>query len=121
MTSNPYHAQIIVEPMLGAVTFRHARRQPDWVIAGPETGPSTRPCKAEWIDALRAGQEAAGKIDAKKSLHLRTSGVIMCGDRWGANPLNRQAMHGTRALASRLLAGPIRRRQCAGFLFGERP
>jgi protein gp37 len=42
-----------VEPMLGPVSFRFAFK-PDWVIAGPETGPKARPCEASWIDALAA-------------------------------------------------------------------
>ena len=42
-----------VEPMLGPVSFP-TDNQPDWVIAGPETGPGARPCKDEWIDQLAA-------------------------------------------------------------------
>ena len=44
---------VSVEPMLGPVSFRFAFK-PDWVIAGPETGPKARPCDASWIDALAA-------------------------------------------------------------------
>ena len=44
---------VSVEPMLGPVTFQFAFK-PDWVIAGPETGPKARPCEASWIDALAA-------------------------------------------------------------------
>jgi len=40
---------VSVEPMLGPVTFSLF---PDWVIAGPETGPKARPCDPEWIEAL---------------------------------------------------------------------
>jgi protein gp37 len=45
---------VSVEPMLGPVTFSAWRGhcEPDWVIAGPETGPKARPCKADWIEAL---------------------------------------------------------------------
>lgn len=44
---------VSVEPMLEPVTLRsHVR--PDWVIAGPETGPGARECKPEWIETLAA-------------------------------------------------------------------
>ena len=47
---------VSVEPMLGPVTFSdfcdYAR--PNWVIAGPETGPKRRPCNPAWIDDLAA-------------------------------------------------------------------
>ena len=43
---------VSVEPMLGPVTFKAALRQPEWVIAGPETGRGARSCDGEWIDAL---------------------------------------------------------------------
>ena len=43
-----------VEPMLGPVTFRYWMAKPQWVIAGPETGPGARPCRDEWIDQLAA-------------------------------------------------------------------
>lgn len=45
---------VSVEPMLEPVTFQYDALRPSWVIAGPETGPKARPCKAEWIDALAA-------------------------------------------------------------------
>lgn len=45
---------VSVEPMLEPVTFAHWDRKPDWVIAGPETGPKARPCEDEWIDRLAA-------------------------------------------------------------------
>lgn len=44
---------VSVEPMLGPVTF-HWSHKPDWVIAGPETGPKARPCDDAWIDTLAA-------------------------------------------------------------------
>ena len=44
---------VSVEPMLEAVTFENYHEPPpDWVIAGPETGPKARPCDPEWIEAL---------------------------------------------------------------------
>jgi protein gp37 len=43
---------VSVEPMLGPVTFSGLSRKPDWVIAGPETGPGKRPCDDAWIEAL---------------------------------------------------------------------
>jgi len=43
---------VSVEPMLGPVTFEWCDLKPDWVIAGPETGPKARPCASEWIDTL---------------------------------------------------------------------
>jgi protein gp37 len=45
---------VSVEPMLGPVSFAGCDRQPDWVIAGPETGPQARPCDAAWLEALAA-------------------------------------------------------------------
>jgi len=47
-------AFVSVEPMLGPVTFQGCAPIPDWVIAGPETGPKARPCHDGWIDALAA-------------------------------------------------------------------
>ncbi len=43
---------VSVEPMLGPVTFSHHIPKPDWVIAGPETGPKARRCEDAWINAL---------------------------------------------------------------------
>jgi protein gp37 len=43
---------VSVEPMLGPVTFTLWGLRPDWVIAGPETGPKARRCDDAWIDAL---------------------------------------------------------------------
>ena len=43
---------VSVEPMLEPVTFRHWGVKPDWVIAGPETGPKARRCDDAWIEAL---------------------------------------------------------------------
>jgi protein gp37 len=47
---------VSVEPMLGLVRFARwaVRWEPDWVIAGPETGPRARRCEDAWIDALAA-------------------------------------------------------------------
>lgn len=45
---------VSVEPMLQPITFAHWHRRPDWVIAGPETGPNARHCDDSWIDALAA-------------------------------------------------------------------
>jgi protein gp37 len=42
---------VSVEPMLGPVTF-HGYHRPDWVIAGPETGPGARDFEAAWIGEL---------------------------------------------------------------------
>lgn len=46
---------VSVEPMLGPVTFSGQHVMPEWVIAGPETGPGARPCDPAWIDALADG------------------------------------------------------------------
>ena len=43
---------VSVEPMLERVTFCGYNEQPDWVIAGPETGPSARACDPKWIEDL---------------------------------------------------------------------
>ncbi len=66
---------VSVEPMLGPVDLRRFlwwgihpgegkwRTTPSpisWVIAGPETGPGARPCKAEWIEDLGRQCKAAG-------------------------------------------------------------
>ena len=40
------------EPMLGPVDILHQPHLPDWVIAGPETGPGARPCDPAWLDDL---------------------------------------------------------------------
>jgi len=45
---------VSVEPMLGPVSFRDHGIKPDWIIAGPETGPKARPCNPEWIADLAA-------------------------------------------------------------------
>jgi protein gp37 len=45
---------VSVEPMLGPVTFLRQQTKPDWVPAGPETGPKARGCASAWIDALAA-------------------------------------------------------------------
>jgi protein gp37 len=51
---------VSVEPMLGPMTcwgnpaLTHPNDAPDWVIAGPETGPRARRCDDAWIDALAA-------------------------------------------------------------------
>lgn len=43
---------VSVEPMLGPVVLRQGWCDPEWVIAGPETGPKARRCDDAWIDAL---------------------------------------------------------------------
>lgn len=43
---------VSVEPMLEPISFASYGKMPDWVIAGPETGPKARPCDDAWIDAL---------------------------------------------------------------------
>lgn len=43
-----------VEPMLEPISMRHWATAPDWIIAGPETGPGARRCDDAWIDALAA-------------------------------------------------------------------
>ncbi len=48
---------VSVEPMLTPVSVVKGwskDAQPDWVIAGPETGPKARPCASAWIDNLSA-------------------------------------------------------------------
>ncbi len=65
---------VSVEPMLGPVSLellsylRHSKGYqspmeyygPDWIIAGPETGPGARECKPEWIEDLYEQCKAAG-------------------------------------------------------------
>jgi protein gp37 len=62
---------VSVEPMLGPVTFKswEISQRPEWVIAGPETGPGARPCKDKWIDALAS--ESAYFFDKRKDWSLR--------------------------------------------------
>ena len=45
---------VSVEPMLSPVSFAKwgEYERPDWVIAGPETGPGARPCEERWLEAL---------------------------------------------------------------------
>lgn len=45
---------VSVEPMLGPVSFAQYAIRPDWIIAGPETGPGARPYDPAWIDSLAA-------------------------------------------------------------------
>ena len=56
------------EPLLGEICLRQAwehavmqplpegttywRNAPDWIIAGPETGPGARECRQEWVESL---------------------------------------------------------------------
>lgn len=54
MLQHNWRVGVSVEPMIGPVTLMEFPFRPDWVIAGPETGPNARPCKSEWIDALAA-------------------------------------------------------------------
>ncbi len=56
---------VSVEPMLGPVDLcglvtNGCLDSLDWVIAGPETGPGARECRAEWIGALAEQCENAG-------------------------------------------------------------
>lgn len=44
---------VSAEPLLGPLSLRGLAKV-DWVIAGPETGSRSRPCRGEWIDALAA-------------------------------------------------------------------
>jgi len=45
---------VSVEPMLAPVSFADFGGCPDWIVAGPETGPKARPCDDAWLDALAA-------------------------------------------------------------------
>ena len=40
--------------LLEEISFRQYQFKPDWVIAGPETGPGARPCDPKWIEDLAA-------------------------------------------------------------------
>jgi protein gp37 len=64
---------VSVEPMLGPVTLRDWATLPDWVIAGPETGPGARPCNPEWIVALARECEESNTpfFDKRKAGYLR--------------------------------------------------
>lgn len=42
-----------VEPLLGEVDLRGWLNEIDWVIVGGESGPNSRPIKAEWVKLLR--------------------------------------------------------------------
>lgn len=54
-TNRPLVRFVSVEPMLGPVDARAEEwGRPDWVIAGPETGPGARRCEDSWIEALAA-------------------------------------------------------------------
>lgn len=57
---------VSVEPMLMPITFEHWHIKPDWVIAGPETGPGARECRGEWIDKLAA--ESTCFFDKRRDL-----------------------------------------------------
>lgn len=66
---------VSVEPMLGPVDLCGlvlngvCLDSLDWVIAGPETGPGARECRAEWIGNLAAQCQSAGVpfFDKRKS------------------------------------------------------
>jgi protein gp37 len=60
-----------VEPMLGPVTrgVWRGHCDPDWVIAGPETGAKARPCQDEWIEKLAA--ESPCFFDKRKEAGVR--------------------------------------------------
>jgi protein gp37 len=68
---------VSVEPMLGPVTFRNWAVKPDWVIAGPETGPGARPCRDEWIAEL--AHESACFFDKRANWHRREWPVPQTG------------------------------------------
>lgn len=71
-----------LEPLIGTVVAIGSAYEtsladmPDAVIVGPETGPGRRPCKPEWIDAIRrecayAGVPCFDKRDGSGSLPWR--------------------------------------------------
>ena len=49
---------ISAEPLLGPLYFPAHWPAPDWLIAGPETGPGARPCDPAWHAALEAWASA---------------------------------------------------------------
>jgi protein gp37 len=71
---------VSVEPMLGAVDFRHIKEETgftfdalskkigisfrgvglDWIIVGGETGPGARPLHPDWVRSIRDQCQAAG-------------------------------------------------------------
>ena len=60
---------VSVEPMLEPVSFASCGKTPDWVIAGPETGPKARPCDDAWIDAL--ADESPCFFDKRRTVWTR--------------------------------------------------
>jgi len=62
---------VSAEPLIGPVSFRAWGGQcmPDWVIAGPETGPKARRCEDAWIEAL--GDESLCFFDKRKDWKRR--------------------------------------------------
>lgn len=64
---------VSVEPMLGPVSMVGWDRVPDWVIAGPETGPGARPTEDAWFAALDDACAARGIafFDKRKAGWLR--------------------------------------------------
>ena len=60
---------VSVEPMLTSVTFGSRPVKPDWVIAGPETGPKARQFMPEWIDWL--SKESPCFFDKRKTFTRR--------------------------------------------------
>jgi len=59
---------ISAEPLLGPITLKNLPI-PDWVIAGPETGPGARPCDDKWINDLAA--ESLKFFDKRKAGWMR--------------------------------------------------
>ena len=52
---------VSVEPMLEPVFIGASwLAELEWVIAGPETGPGARECRAEWVEALAAECASSG-------------------------------------------------------------
>lgn len=70
---------VSAEPLLEGMTFGWLppNCRPDWVIAGPETGPKARRCDDAWIDALAA--ESPCFFDKRKTWHRREFPVPNAG------------------------------------------
>jgi len=63
---------VSIEPALEYVNIDIFAPWPDWVIAGPETGPGARECKPEWIESLYEQCKEAGVpfFDKRKENYL---------------------------------------------------
>lgn len=78
-----------IEPLLGKVDLGEWINEIDWVIVGGESGPNSRPIKAEWVRSLRNQcQEAEVPFFFKQwgGKNKKAAGRILDGREWMERP-----------------------------------